>query len=123
MTLTFLPLTEDAWQVFTLDLSIDGEPFHAQAEVRYLPAPDRWFLSVWDHAGGELLANQIPLVCSCGSVNDLLKPFRHLRGGKGLGTLFCLRNTDEPKTPDPAGGNLTEFRIIWTDTYNGQQIE
>ena len=35
-----LPITEDPRQVFTLDLTIDGEPFHARVEIRYLPAPD-----------------------------------------------------------------------------------
>ena len=33
MTYSILPLTEDPWQVFTLDLSIDGEAFHAQIET------------------------------------------------------------------------------------------
>ena len=110
-----LSLTEDPWQVFTLDLEIDGQEFHAQVELRYLPAPDRWYVSLWDHASGELLVNMIPLVCSCGKINDLLLPFRHLRGGKGLGSLFCLKGTDAPSTPDPSENNLSEFRVVWSD--------
>ena len=113
-----LPLTDDPWQVMTLDVTIDGEAFHAQVEVRYLPAPDRWFVRIWDHAGSELLVNMIPLICSYGEVNDLLLPFRHLRGGKGLGSLICLRGTDAPSTPDPAKDNLNEFQIYWGDTYS-----
>ena len=112
-----LPLTEDARQVFTLDMSIDGVAFHAKIEIRYLSAPDRWVISVWDNAAGELLVNQIPLICSYGEVNDLFRPFRHLRGGQGMGSLFVIRNVDEPRTADPAGGNLTEFRILMGDTY------
>ena len=103
--------------MYTLDLSPDGEEFHAQMEIRYLPAPDHWFVSIWDHAAGELLVNMIPLICSCGEVNDLLEPFRHLRNGRGLGSLLCLRGTDEPGTEDPAGDNLTEFQLLWSDTY------
>ena len=118
MTYSILPLTEDPWQVFTLDLAIDGEPFHAQTEIRYLPAPDLWVLSLWDHSSGELLVNQIPLVCSYGEVNDLFLPFRHLRDGQGMGTLIVIRNTDEPKTQDPAEGNLTEFRVLWGRTID-----
>ena len=118
MTYAILPLTEDTWQVFTLDLSIDGEAFHAQIEIRYLPAPDQWYISIWDHALGEMLVNQIPLICSYEYLNDLLLPFRHLRDGKGMGSLFCLRNTDQPKTADPAKGNLTEFQVLWGDTFN-----
>ena len=111
-----LPLTLDPWQVMTLDVVIDGEEFHAQVEVRYLPAPDRWYVSIWDHSSGELLVNMIPLVCSYGEVNDLLSPFRFLRNGKGLGSLICLRGTDEPSTTDPTKKNLTEFQLLWSDT-------
>ena len=117
MTGYILPLTLDPWQVMTLDVVIDGEKFHAQIEVRYLPAPDQWVVSIWDHSSGELLVNMISLICSYGEVNDLLLPFRCLRGGKGLGSLICLRGTDEPSTQDPTGTNLNEFQLIWTDTY------
>ena len=112
-----LPLTEDPRQVFTLDMTIDGEPFHARAEIRYLPAPDCWVISIWDNSSGELLINQIPLVCSYGEVNDLLGPFRHLREGQGLGSLFVIRDTDEPSTTDPARENLMEFSALWGDMY------
>ena len=101
--------------MMTLDLSIGGEPFHAQAELRYLPAANQWFFSLWDHAAGELLVNMIPLICSRGEMNDLLRPFRHLRNGKGAGSLLCLRGTEEPSTRDPAGENLAEFRLLFLD--------
>ena len=114
-----LPLTEDPRQVFTLDLTIDGDPLHARVEIRYLPAPDCWVISVWDNSSGEQLINQIPLICSCGQVNDLFLPFRHLREGRGLGSLFVIRAVDEPKTQDPAAGNLTEFRILFGDLVDG----
>lgn len=117
MTGYILPLSLDPWQVMTLDLEIDGEAFHAQLELRYLPAAGQWFVSVWDHSRSERMVNMIPLVCSRGQVNDLLRPFRHLRDGKGLGSLFCLRGTDEPATPDPTEHNLTDFRLVWSDTY------
>ena len=101
--------------MMTLDVVIDGEEFHAQVEVRYLPTPDQWVVSIWDHSSSELLVNMIPLVCSYGEKNDLLAPFRYLRNGRGLGSLLCLRGTDEPSTPDPAKGNLTEFVLVWSD--------
>ena len=112
-----LPLSEDPRQVFTLDLTIDGNAFHARIEIRYLTAPDLWVISIWDNSSGELLINQIPLICSYGQVNDLLLPFRYIRGGLGLGSLFVIRNTDRPRTPDPSSGNLTEFKILFGDTY------
>ena len=121
MTYAILPLTEDTWQVLTLDLTIDGEAFHAQIEIRYLPAPDQWYISIWDDSSGDLLINQIPLVCSYGEVNDLFRPFRHIREGQGLGSLFVIRDTDEPSTPDPAKGNLTDFNILWGRTIDDCQ--
>ena len=116
MTGYMIPLSDDPWQVFTMDLTIDGEEFHAQVEIRYLPAAEQWFLSIRDHSTGERLVNMIPLICSYGEVNDLLRPFRHLRDGKGLGSLMCLKATDEPSTPDPAESNLNEFQLIWGDS-------
>ena len=113
-----LPLSGDPRQVFTLDMSIDGVAFHARVEIRYLPAPDVWVISVLDNSSGELLVNQIPLICSYGEVNDLFRPFRHLRNGQGMGSLFVIRNTDEPSTPDPAKGNLTEFRVLFGRTID-----
>ena len=75
MTEYILPLTNDPRQVMTLDLTIDGEGFHARIEVRWLPAPAFWVISIWDDSTGELLINQIPLICSYGFVNDLAAPF------------------------------------------------
>ena len=112
-----LPLTMDSRQVFTLDMRIDGEPLQARVEVRYFPAPDRWMVSIWDHSSGELLVNMIPFICSYGLVNDLLKPFRYKRNGKGIGTMFVLRAVDEPETENPAKGTLNQFNVLWGDTY------
>ena len=120
MTYHILPVSSEPRRVFLLDLSPDGFSLHARVEIRYLPAPDQWYLSIWDHASGEMLVNQIPVICSYELVNDLLVPFRYLRNGAGLGSLFCLRNTDEPSTPDPAKGNLTEFQILWGDDFIGE---
>ena len=116
ITAFYLPLTLDPWQVFTMDLTLDGEEFHAQVELRYLPAPDQWFLSIWDQSTSELLVNMIPIICSYDSLNDLLRPFRHLRGGRGLGTLVCCRGPASIDSPDPTEENLTDFQLIWGDT-------
>ena len=113
MTGYILPLTDDPWQVMTLDVTIDGEAFHAQAEVRFLPAPDQWYVSIRDHASGELLVNQVPLVCSREAENDLLAPFRHLRGGKGVGALFCTGGPDGNAGEDPTEKNLTDYQVLF----------
>ena len=84
--------------------------------ARNLPAPDQWVISIWDHAAGERLVNMIPLVCSRAGLNDLLAPFRFLREGKGLGSLFCLRNNDNPSSTDPTEKNLKNFQALWSDS-------
>ena len=111
-----LPTVNAPRLVFLLDASPDGVALQARIEIRYLPAPDQWVLSIWNHSTDTLLINQIPLICSYGQINDLLEPFRYLRQGRGLGSLFMLRKTDEPSTPDPTATNLGEFMILWGDT-------
>ena len=119
-----LPLTEDPRQVFTTDLTIDGTAFHARIELRYLSAPDQWVISIWDNASSELLVNQIPLVSSGADLmNDLLLPFRYLRNGAGLGSLFVLRNTDDASFQNPAKGNLSNYSLLWGDTFRDERPE
>ncbi len=121
LSYTELPRTNDPRQVFTVDVTIDGVALHARIELRYLSAPERWVISIWDNASSVLLVNQIPLVCSYVELNDLLLPFRWLRDGAGLGSLFVLRNTDEPSTIDPTEGNLMDFQILWGDTLKPEE--
>ena len=118
-----LPRTNDPRQVFTVDVTIDGAALHARVELRYLSAPDRWTISIWDNASSVLLINQIPLVCSYGELNDLLLLYRYIRDGAGLGSLFVLRNTDEPSAADPVQDNLTEFTLLWGDTLKSDLEE
>ena len=117
-----LPTTEAPRHVFLLDVAPDGIALQARIEIRYLPAPDQWVISIWDHATDTQLINQIPLICSYGQINDLLEPFRYLREGRGLGSLFVLKNTDEPATPDPAEHNLFEFMVLWGDTFDETKV-
>ena len=123
LSYTELPRTNDPRQVFTVDVTVDSVALHARVELRYLSASDQWVISIWDNATSVLLINQIPLVCSYGELNDLLLPYRYIRDGAGLGSLFVLRNTDEPSTADPAKGNLMEFVIIWGDTLRPDSEE
>ena len=115
LTYAVLPLTNDPRQVFTTNLSLAATPLHARIEIRYLSGPDQWVITIWDNANSTLLVNQVPLICSYGFLLDLLFPFRCLRDGKGIGSLFVIRATDSPSTPDPAAGNLTDFQILYGD--------
>ncbi len=119
MTYTVLPLTNEHSQAFALDAAPDGIPLQAWVEVVYLRGIDRWVLSLRDLAGGELLVNRIPLLTGESTSDDLLFPFRHLRQGQGLGSMFCLKGVPRPGSPDPSADNLTDFRILWGDTMHG----
>ena len=112
MKYCILPLTNDPRQVMTLDLTIDGEGFHARIEVRWLPAPAVWVISIWDDSTGELLINQIPLICSYGFVNDLAP------------ALCPSRKRDQlrPRDPDrqhPAGGETRLPAVSRHDRRSG----
>ncbi len=112
-----LPLTEDPYQVLFLSASPEGSAFPAKVELRFLKAPGKWFLSISDAATGEAYARHIPVICSHEVLNDLLLPFGYLFGGRGLGSLFCLRATDHPSSPDPGPSNLREFSLYWGDHF------
>ncbi len=119
-----IPTTSSAHrQIMYLPVSPNGKAFPAQLELRYLRAPDRWFLSVSDAATGELYVNHIPLVCSYVVLNDLFFPFRYLFRGSGLGSFFCLKGVDTPTTSDPASGTLSQFRLFWGDTFRGSSVK
>ena len=122
LSYTDLPLTNDPRQVFTVDVTIDGTALHARAELRYLSAPDQWVISIRDHETGEEMVRMVPLICSYGKVNDLLVPFRFLRDGKGIGSLFVLKNTDVPDTEDPAEKTMGQFLILWGDTFDEGKV-
>ena len=107
-----LPVTGDPWQVFYLPASPDGHAFEARVELRYFPLPDKWILSISDTITGQVYVNQIPVICSYGQVNDLLRPFRHLFRGNGIGSLFCLKAVEKPTTQDPSEKNWDEFQLL-----------
>ena len=123
LSYTELPRTNDPRQVFTVDVTVDSVALHARVELRYLSAPDQWVISIWDNASSVLLINQIPLVCSYGELNDLLLPYRYIRDGAGLGSLFVLRNKDESVAANPSKDSLTDFSLIWGDTLRPEDLE
>ncbi len=112
-----LPTAKDPRQVMYLSVCPDGNAFTAKVELRYLKAAGKWFLSIANGATGQVYVNKIPVICSHGTLNDLLEPFRYHFGGDGIGSFFCLRGTDHPSSPDPGQDNLHEFQLYWGDRY------
>ena len=55
----------------------------------------------------------------------LLYPFRTLRGGRGLGSMFLLRNVDAMTEQDPVADTLDHFNLLFGDLYieNGEATE
>ena len=117
MDYLILPTTDAPYQVFCFPASPDGHSFQAKLELRYLPAPDLWILSIADALTGQVYVPNIPVVCSYGEINDLLFPFRFLFQGSGIGSLFCLKATGTPRTPNPSRGTLSDFQLLWGDRW------
>ena len=112
-----LPTSQDPYQVMYLSVSPDGNAFLARVELRFLPATGLWFFSLSDAMTGEIYVNQIPLIGSHDTLNDLLLPFRWRFQGAGLGSLFCLKAVEAPATPDPVEDTLQDFLLIWGDRW------
>ena len=53
MDYQLLPSTDDPYLVFYMPASPDGHAFQAKVELRFLPAPGKWFLSISDAITGE----------------------------------------------------------------------
>ena len=117
MDYIILPVTNEPAQTLYLPVSPGGHAFQARVDLRYRAAPGRWFLSISDALTGETFVNQIPLVCSLERLNDLLFPFLWRFQGDGLGSLFCVKAVDHPKTVDPGPDNLNEFYLLWGDKW------
>ena len=109
--------TEDPYQVFYLPASPDGHAFSVKVEMRYLPGTGCWVVSIADAVTGQVYVPYVPVRCSYEQINDLLFPFRFLFQGSGIGSLFCLRNTERPGSVDPEREKLGEFQILWGDRY------
>ena len=109
--------TEEPYQVFYIPASPDGHAFQAKVELRYLPGPNRWILSIADAITGQVYVPNVPVICSYEEINDLLFPFRFLFQGSGIGSLFCLKGVDCPASTDPGKNNLNEFQVLWGDRW------
>ena len=122
---TVLPLTNDPYQVFTLDTTIDGEPFRARFEVRYLSAPEAWAISLWDHATEEQLAGPIPLVAFFGRAAECIASAVSCAGGSGEGkpgpraVLSPAGLTVMPPGGLPVSYTLTEQEILTAPSFVG----
>ena len=117
MDYQILPASDDPCQVFFLPASPDGHAFQAKIELRFLDAAGLWFLSIRDAVTGALYVNQIPVICSYETLNDLLFPFRWLFQGSGIGSLFCVKGVDQPSSVNPGRHNLKEFMLLWGDRW------
>ena len=99
-------------QRFTLDLKPGGRPARLRIDLRYLSAPDRWYIRFTDADTETPLTPAIPLTAGAG--NDLLAPFGHLYRGAGLGRLYIVPAGGTAGDADPAEHTLGAFAALWT---------
>ena len=115
MNTFLLPIFPDSLnQIQTLQVPLSGGTRSLRVQLRFLEAPALWFLSVWDSVSGDLLVNSIPVRNSDGAINDLLKPFRHLK----LGSLCCFPHVEDKAGNDPGKDDLMDYDLIWTERFS-----
>ena len=104
---------ETLYQRQTFNIDVGSESKRITFELRYLFKPGKWYFSFYDAQSSEPLCTYVPLVASYGQINDLLEPF----GYKDIGHMACIPAVDEPSSQDPGQYNLSEFRLIWGDSF------
>ena len=109
-----LPVTAAPEQELSVAATPGGLPLQARITLRWQRGAERWLFSLRDDAAGTELARRLPLLCGDGAPEDLLAPFRHLRGGRGLGCLYCVPRSGRSGA-QPAEGTLPDFRLLWGD--------
>ena len=101
------------YQQQVLNLTVNKKTTRVIFELRYLFRTDKWYVSLFDAQTGAPLCTYIPLVSSTIQLNNLLEPFSY----KNLGWLACIPIVDEPSTENPSKNNLSEFAIVWGDSF------
>ena len=101
------------YQQQVMNLTVGKKTTRAVFELRYLHRTDKWYVSFYEAQTGAPICTYIPLIASTIELNNLLEPFAY----KDIGWLACIPIVDEPSTENPSKDNLSEFAIVWGDSY------
>jgi hypothetical protein len=106
-----IPLTSQAHQTLTVDLTVDGNPLTLQLDVHFSEIAGYWILAVSNFAG-TLLLDSIPMLTGVYPAANILGQFAYL----AIGSAFVI-NASGVDMDSPDNTNLgVAFILLWDDT-------
>lgn len=105
-----IPLTQSPNQVFTVQLTVDGNPLTLNLQLSYAAMAGWWQLQVANVQGVVLVAS-VPLVTGYYPAANVLAQYGYL----AIGSAYVL-NTGNATTDYPGESSLTKFSLLWGDT-------
>ena len=109
MSNQIIPLTSLNNQVFSAQLTVNGQALTLGLVLSYSPMAGYWQLAVSDVNGVQLLAS-VPLVTGRYPAANLLAQYQYLN----IGSAYLL-NTGNAPADYPGQNNLGQFSLLWGD--------
>ncbi len=107
-----IPLTSDPDQNFITTIPVDGKNLTLKLRVYFNMAANYWIMSIADPSTGNLILDDIALLCGGYPAADLLGQFKYL----GLGSAAVI-NAGSSTMDSPDSTSLgTDFLLGWGDT-------
>ena len=103
--------TKDLYQFIEANIKIKNEDRVVRFELRYLPATEKWYLSMFDVQSGESYFRYVPVVACDKDTNNLIAPFYY----KDIGVIVCWSKVDNLSSESPQENNLGEFYLVRGD--------
>ena len=110
MSNQIVPLTSQPNQLFTAQLTVDGEALVLNLGMRWSYMAGYWVLDIYS-AQGESLLTGIPVVTGVWPAANLLAQYGYL----AIGSAYVLSNGSQNDYPDDAELG-SSFYLLWGDT-------
>ncbi len=101
------------YQIMTFVVEGSSGSKRVRLELRYLAAPEKWYISRYEAQTGNPICLYVPVVASYNELNDLLEPYAY----KNIGSMVCVPLVDQPSSPDPTLNNWEEFALCWSENF------
>ena len=104
------------YQIMTMNITVKEQKKRIRLELRYLEAPETWYISVYDAQSGNPICLYVPVISCWDDLNDLFAPYAY----KDIGQIVCVPMVDEPSSVNPTKHNWSEFALVWSDDFNAE---
>lgn len=105
-----IPLTQAPNQVFSVQLTVDGNSLTLNFVLSYSAMAGWWQLQISDVQGNLLLAS-VPLITGYYPAANILAQYGYLQ----IGSAYMLNTGNDPND-FPSSSDLTQFSLLWGDT-------